>query len=229
MSADIRTCAALGCYPVSAVTALTVQNYKGVTCVDAVSPQLLAQQLEAIYEACTPSAVKIGLIPDTATAETAARILEKHHQRNVVLDPVLKATAGGKLAGVDVAEGISRYLIPLCTLTTPNSAEAERIACDNRSAMLVTGGDNDGDTICDTLYYDGDICLEYRTVKIDSPNLHGTGCVLSSAIACGLAHGDDIPEAVARAEDFVHGAIELSARDRIMPYGPCLTQAPANL
>lgn len=235
MSADIRTCTAFGVYPMSCVTALTVQNYRGVSAVRPVSSQLLAEQLEAIYESATPAAVKIGMIPNAAQVRTLARVLKKHGQHNVVLDPVLTATAGGPLTRQNAAYAMLSHLLPLTDIITPNAKEYDYLAGltskvqmspleMSLAALLRKGGDVPGDQCSDSLRMPDGTSYTYSTARVPGNNLHGTGCVLSSAIAANLALGFDIPAAVRRAKNFLTSALRTSSRCHITPdYGPALT------
>lgn len=232
MSADIRTAAAVGVYPVSAVTALTVQNHTGVKSVNPVTADLLRDELEAIYESCRPDAVKIGLIPDPKLVTTLADVLKKHRQNNVVVDPVLSATAGGMNIGDEQARVIASQLLPLATLVTPNERELRRlkvyISQDmSRTPLLITGGDADNDSCTDLLRMPGhdDICFTHP--KIAGINTHGTGCVLSTAIASYLAIGLELPAAARHAKDVISRALATSARLEVMPdYGPAMILDP---
>lgn len=232
MSADIRTCARTGSYPLSCITALTVQNQHGVKSINPTHPDLLRDQIDAAVEAARPDAVKIGLLPTPETVETVAEAIRRHNLRNVVIDPVLAPTAAGRLIDRrdDTARAMIRFLFPLASLITPNVQEASLFrAMAGRPLntlspyLLLKGGDADGDVCTDSLYRGSELLQQYTTPRIASPNLHGTGCVLSSAIASYLGHGLNMAEAVGRAKRFVHEAIQRNVNNRIIEgYGPVL-------
>ena len=232
MSADIRTCARTGSYPLSCVTALTVQNQHGVRAINPTHPDLIRDQIDATVEATRPDAVKIGLLPTPETAEAVAEAIRRHNLRNVVIDPVLVPTAGGELIDRrdDTARAMIRSLFPLAILVTPNVQEASLFrAMAGRPLntlspyLLLKGGDTDGAVCTDSLYRGSELLQQYTTPRIASRNLHGTGCVLSSAIASYLGHGLDMAEAIGRAKLFVHDAIRRNVNNRIIEgYGPVL-------
>ncbi len=232
MSADIRTCARTGSYPLSCITALTVQNQHGVKSINPTHPDLLRDQLDAAVEAARPDAVKIGLLPTPETVETVAEAIRRHNLRNVVIDPVLAPTAAGRLIDRrdDTARAMIRFLFPLASLITPNVKEASLFrAMAGRPLntlspyLLLKGGDTGSEACTDSLYRGPELLQEYTTPRIASPNLHGTGCVLSSAIASYLGHGLNMAEAVGRAKRFVHEAIQRNVNNRIIEgYGPVL-------
>lgn len=232
MSADIRTCARTGSYPLSCITALTVQNQHGVKSINPTHPDLLRDQIDAAVEAARPDAVKIGLLPTPETVETVAEAIRRHNLRDVVIDPVLAPTAAGRLIDRrdDTARAMIRSLFPLASLITPNVKEASLFrAMAGRPLntlspyLLLKGGDTGSEACTDSLYRGPELLQEYTTPRIASPNLHGTGCVLSSAIASYLGHGLNMAEAVGRAKRFVHEAIQRNVNNRIIEgYGPVL-------
>lgn len=232
MSADIRTCARTGSYPLSCVTALTVQNQHGVRAINPTHPDLIRDQIDAAVEATRPDAVKIGLLPAPETAEAVAEAIRRHNLRNVVMDPVLVPTAGGELIDRrdDTARVMIRSLFPLVSLITPNVQEASLFrAMAGRPLntlspyLLLKGGDADTEACTDSLYRGSELLQQYTAPRIASLNLHGTGCVLSSAIASYLGHGLEMTQAVGRAKLFVHEAIQRNVNNRIIEgYGPVL-------
>ncbi len=232
MSADIRTCARTGSYPLSCITALTVQNQHGVKSINPTHPDLLRDQIDAAVEAARPDAVKIGLLPTPETVEAVVESIRRHNLENVVVDPVMAPTAAGELIyrRDDTARAMIRFLFPLASLVTPNVQEASLFrAMAGRPLntlspyLLLKGGDADGDVCTDSLYRGSELLQQYTTPRIASPNLHGTGCVLSSAIASYLGHGLNMAEAVGRAKRFVHEAIQRNVNNRIIEgYGPVL-------
>lgn len=231
IAADLATFAALRCYGMAAVTALTAQNTRGVLDVHLPPAAFIAAQIDAIFADIEVAAVKIGMLGSAATVEAIADRLAVHRPPFVVLDPVLAASSGDALAGARVAEAIVARLFPLATLVTPNLAEAAVLAGGavgpNRAemraaagrlrergarAVLVKGGDAGGAT-SDDLLLEGNACRVFSAPRIATRNTHGTGCTLSSAIAAHLAHGAELPDAVAAAKDYVSAA--LAAADRL--------------
>lgn len=232
MSADIRTCARIGTYPLSCITALTVQNQHGVRAINPAPADLIRDQIDAAVEAARPDAVKIGLLPTPETVETVAEAIRRHNLENVVVDPVMAPTSAGRLIDRrdDTAHAMIRSLFPLASLVTPNVQEASlfrtmagRPLNTLSPYLLLKGGDTEGADCTDSLYRGSELLQEYSTPRIASRNLHGTGCVLSSAIASYLGHGLDMAQAVERAKRFVHDAIRRNLNNKIIEgYGPVL-------
>nr|WP_222622991.1 bifunctional hydroxymethylpyrimidine kinase/phosphomethylpyrimidine kinase [Ramlibacter cellulosilyticus] len=232
IQADLKTFSALGCFGMTAITALTAQNTLGVRSIHAVPLDILADQIDAVVEDIGVDAVKIGMLHSADTVRTVAAALQRYGLRRVVLDPVMVATSGAKLIDETAIEVLVRELFPLATVVTPNLDEAallvrrplateadmERAAREllerGAQAVLVKGGHLAGDTVSDLLLARGAAPQWLRAPRIATPNTHGTGCTLSSAIASHLALGADLPEAVARASGFVRGALEAGARVR---------------
>ena len=224
IQADIKTITVHGLYAMSAITALTAQNTTGVYGISEVSPDFLTNQLDCIFTDIFPDAVKIGMVSDKPLIEAIAASLKKYKAKNIVLDPVMVSTSGSRLMAEDAADCLIRELMPLADIITPNLAEAEvlsgmaitdrteaekaarLIAEDFKGAVLIKGGHN-RDNSDDLLYSEGRM-LWIEGSHIDNPNTHGTGCTLSSAIACGLAEGKELTQAVKAAKDFISGAID---------------------
>lgn len=224
IQADIKTIASLGGYAAAAVTAITVQHTCGVASVEYLPPELVAQQAEAVIEDMHPAAVKIGMTGTAQTVRAVADVLRRWAQPNVVLDPVLIATSGRTLTRRDAVEAMCAELLPLCRVVTPNLDEAallvgypigsvaemaEAAAALSRRygcAVLVKGGHLAGKVSPDLLA-DGDQLWEFSGERIESRNLHGTGCTLSSAIATWLARGESLSESVRRAKEYLERAI----------------------
>ena len=232
IQADLKTFAALGCFGMTAITALTAQNTLGVRSIHAVPLQMLADQVDAVVEDIGVDAVKIGMLHSADTVRTVASALQRHGLHKVVLDPVMIATSGAKLIDDAAIDVLVRELFPLAAVVTPNldeaallvghplqgeadmEAAARQLLERGASAVLVKGGHLAGDTVSDLLLARGAQPLWMRAPRIASGNTHGTGCTLSSAIACQLALGADLGEAVERARAFVRGALEAGARVR---------------
>lgn len=217
IQADLKTFSALGCYGAAAVTALTVQSTLGVAQVVPVDAALVGAQVDAVLADLHPAAVKIGQLPTAAVVRAVARSLRACPPQWVVLDPVMVSSSGRRLMAADAVEALCDDLLPLCSLLTPNRAEAAVLAgraatCAEGGAgpaVLVTGGDADG-LPCDVLYADG-LRRELTGRRVLTRNDHGTGCTLSSAVAALLARGLALPDAVVRAKAYVEAALEAGA------------------
>ncbi|MDB5571375.1 MAG: Hydroxymethylpyrimidine kinase /phosphomethylpyrimidine kinase [Hyphomicrobiales bacterium] len=225
IQADLKTFSALGCYGMAALTALTAQNTRGVTGVHIPPPEFVAAQIDAIFTDVRVDAVKIGMLASGAVVEAVASRLRAHHARNIVLDPVLVATSGDSLGAPDVVDAMTRHLVPMASVITPNGPEAARLSglpeprtsADLESlaralyglrphAVLVKGGHMEGAEAEDA-FFDGARVAFLRAPRIATRNTHGTGCTLSSAIAAFLARGYGLADAVAEAKDYLTGAL----------------------
>lgn len=225
LQADIKTVTALGAYAAAAVTAITVQNTRGVSAVHPVSPGIIRDQIVAVLDDIGADAIKIGMIGEEAAALVLADVLrERASGIPIVLDPVLVATSGDALAGEGVAGIILKALVPLAALVTPNTEEAAALtglpardeaelarACEalreaGAAAALVTGGHLKGDMVEDVLATAGGAKV-FRNPRIMTNSTHGTGCTLASAVATGLAQGLALEASVARAIAYVREAI----------------------
>lgn len=223
IQADIKTMTVNGVYAMSAVTALTAQNTMGVTAISEVTPEFLAQQLDAVFTDIYPDAVKIGMTSSPQLIQTIAEKLEFYNAKNVVVDPVMVATSGAKLISDAAIDEIKTKLLPMAAIVTPNIPEAEVLSGikitsekDMEKAAKYIGDTYNcavlckgGHCICDAndlLYADGKVEWFYGK-RIDNPNTHGTGCTLSSAIAANLAKGHSLDKAVRNAKDYITGAL----------------------
>lgn len=224
IQADIKTIAAHRLFAETALTALTAQNTLGVTGVVDIDPGFVEAQIDAVFDDIRPDAVKVGMVSSPAIIEAIARALERHHAENIVVDPVMVATSGARLISEDAIETLKNRLLPLAAVATPNMPEAEvlcgfavrdetsmeraafELARATGNAVLVKGGHSD-ERADDVLVETGREPLWLHAPRIDTQNTHGTGCTLSSAIACGLARGYSIEQAVRSAKDYVYGAL----------------------
>ena len=231
VQADIKTIEAMGLFAQTAVTALTAQNTLGVTAVAPTSPQMIAAQVDAVFADIVPDAVKIGMVPDGDAARAIAGRLRANGAKNIVVDPVMVATSGAVLAAGDAVSTEAAELFGMAVVVTPNIPEAEallalagradaristereaeqaaiRLAGSFGCAFLVKGGHGSHDAN-DVLAEAGGGVLWLRAERVDNPNTHGTGCTLSSAIACGLAQGRDLPSSVAAAKEYLGGCLK---------------------
>lgn len=225
IQADIKTITAHGLYAMSAITALTAQNTTGVYGIQETEPEFLRRQLECIFSDIYPDAVKIGMISSKEQVEVIAQCLEKYPCRHVVLDTVMISSSGHRLLAEDAIETLTKRLFPLATLLTPNIPEAEYLTgCtitsaeergnaakelemryDYHGAILLKGG-HAQDTADDLLWEKGAPNWIYGR-RIECKNTHGTGCTLSSAIACNLALGRTMATSVAAAKKYLSGAL----------------------
>lgn len=230
IQADIKTCCALGVYAMTAITGLTAQNTMGVALVDATSSDMMRAQLDMIIADVRPDAVKIGMLPTPEIIRIVAEWIRANELTNVVTDPVMVATSNDSLTIEPSETALKEMLIPLSTVITPNLPEAEKLlgcSIDSRDkrnealdllelgakyVLLKGGHDADPDHCVDILAGSERRLKEYVTDKISTQNTHGTGCTLSSAIACGLAKGLNVEDAVTAAHDFVNKAIREGAR-----------------
>ena len=223
IQADIKTMMANGVYAMSAITALTAQNTTGVTAILNVTPEFLAQELDAVFTDIYPDAVKIGMVSESELIRTIAARLKQYGAKNIVVDPVMVATSGAKLICDEAVDILKTELFPLASVLTPNIPETEvltgrlvrsaedmveaarQIAETYHCAVLVKGGHKLNDAN-DLLYTDGSYRW-FNGKRIDNPNTHGTGCTLSSAIASNLAKGLSMEVSVERAQEYISGAL----------------------
>ncbi len=226
LQADLKTITMLGGYGMSAITAITAQNTTGVFAVEALSPAMVVAQIDACVDDIGVDAVKIGMLGSAAIAHSVADRLEKI-AAPVVFDPVMVATSGGILADADTVAAFDR-LMALATLTTPNLPELEALGGESvvrgkTDALLIKGGHAESDQLTDRLVL-GSREISWTSTKIATRHTHGTGCTLASAIATGLGQGMALPEAIARAREFVRAAI-LAAPQLGAGHGPLGHQA----
>ncbi|MGJ7493368.1 bifunctional hydroxymethylpyrimidine kinase/phosphomethylpyrimidine kinase [Variovorax sp. ZT4R33] len=225
IQADLKTFAALGCYGLSAITALTAQNTRGVVAIHHVPADFLKAQIRAVVEDIGVDAVKLGMLPTPESVEVVAWAIDHYRLPNVVLDPVMVSTSGHRLVAEETAARLLRELFPRAWLVTPNLDEAALLvghAVDGIDAMngaaeellargargvLLKGGHLPGQALVDLLALQGGARQRFASARIASRNLHGTGCTLSSAIAAQLALGHALPDAVELARRYLLGAI----------------------
>jgi hydroxymethylpyrimidine/phosphomethylpyrimidine kinase len=217
LQADVLTFAALGCHPLSVLTALTVQDTHGVSRMQALDARLVAEQAQCLLDELRVAAFKIGVVASAANAAAIAAILAQHPRVPVVLDPVLASGRGDPLADAAVLAALREHLLPRTTVLTPNTLEARALGgvadCLARGCkyVLLTGTHADTPEVVNTLYGAAGAVREDRWPRLPG-SYHGSGCTLASAIAARLAHGDAVPEAVRAAQDFTWRALERGFR-----------------
>jgi len=221
IQADARTIHALGGYACTAITAITAQNTRGIAAWRKVPAALLAAQIAAVLDDLPIAAIKTGLLPGPAAVRTVVRALAGHPNLPLVVDPVMGSTSGTRFLSPAGVRVLRRELLPLATLVTPNWAEAaaltgmslrtfaeaeaaaHRLLDTGCQAVLVKGGHGPGRVCRDCLALADGRVIWFESLRIKTRNLHGTGCVLSAAIALGLAQGDSIEAATVRARRFL--------------------------
>ena len=224
IQADIKTITGHKMYAMSAITALTAQNTTGVYDVLDASADFVGRELDCIFQDIEPDAVKIGMVSNSEIINAIAKKLKDYRAKNIVVDPVMVSTSGSKLLSDEAMDALINNLLPLGDVITPNLPEAEALcgfeikSCDDMvraaeiisknisGAVLVKGG-HLADTADDLLYQNGKV-VWFSAPRVDNPNTHGTGCTLSSAIACNLADGCTVEEAVANAKKYITGALK---------------------
>ena len=209
IQADIKTITILGGYAMSAITAITVQNTRGVSAVEACTPALVEAQIRACLDDIGADAVKIGMLGSGAVAHGVADALAGVGLP-IVFDPVMIATNGGVLADSDTVAAFDR-LMAMASLLTPNLPElavlgGEAALKARAQNLLIKGGHGEDDELVDRLITPtGE--THFRHPRIDTRHTHGTGCTLASAIACGLGAGLGLEAAVSQAIAFVQRAL----------------------
>jgi hydroxymethylpyrimidine kinase/phosphomethylpyrimidine kinase len=224
IQADLKTFHAFGCFGTSAITAITVQNTRGVTGVHPIPVDTVRAQIAAVATDLPPAACKTGMLATSDLVRAVAASIREHALPNYVLDPVMVATSGDPLLDVDAQRTIVDELLPLAVCVTPNLDEAEILvgfavrdadgmrraarALVERGARsaLLKGGHLQSAELVDVLF-DGTDWHEWRRPRLDTRSTHGTGCTLSAAIAAGLAHGQPLRQAVEDALDYVQRAM----------------------
>lgn len=230
IQADIKTISALGCYATSALTALPVQNTRGVRRIYPISVAAVAEQMEAILEDIAPDAIKIGMVHTPELVETIVHTLGKYKKCPLVFDPVMVASSGHRLIEEDTVATIVERLLPLADIITPNMDEAAiltgldvsnladmhaagaRLKAMGCRTILLKGGHQETAAITSLFVDANHKVYPFETRKFNTKNTHGSGCTLSSAIAAFLARGETLLDAVRLSQDYVYAAID-SGRD----------------
>ena len=229
IQADLKTFSALGCFGMTAITALTAQNTTGVRAIHSVPPDMLRDQIDAVVEDIGVDAVKIGMLHSPDIVQTVAQAIDRHALAHVVLDPVMVATSGAVLIDNPAIEALVRELFGRAVLVTPNldeasllvgrslsseqdmQAAAHELLAKGARAVLLKGGHLAGEVVSDLLVTHNGLLHWMRAPRIHTANTHGTGCTLSSAIAAHLALGLPLLEAVESARAYVRGALAAGA------------------
>ena len=230
IQADLKTFAALGVYGASVITALTAQNTTGVTGIHQVPAEFVTAQIDAVFSDLAIGAVKIGMVAQLSGIDAIVEGLKRWSPKHVVLDPVMVATSGDRLLAAEAVEALRRKLIPCAVLITPNLPEAaallddpvamseaaiehqgRRLLAMGCRAVLIKGGHGQGAESTD-YFIDASGSRALAAPRIATKNTHGTGCSLSSAIAAGLAKGEELETALRNAKAWISAAI--AAADR---------------
>jgi hydroxymethylpyrimidine/phosphomethylpyrimidine kinase len=226
IQADIKTISAHELFATSVITSITAQNSKGVQATFDLSPEEIEAQLKAVLEDGKPAAVKTGMLGNEVLVECVARLLKKARIKNLVVDPVIKSSSGKTLLSKKGVETLKEKLLPLALLVTPNIPEAEilsgiRITRPQERLkaaraiyklgarnVLIKGGHAKGNA--DDFFFDGKRHEAFEGARIGKKDIHGTGCVLSAAIASGMALGLDLPSAIQKGKGWVTEGIASS-------------------
>ncbi|PIE69952.1 MAG: bifunctional hydroxymethylpyrimidine kinase/phosphomethylpyrimidine kinase [Deltaproteobacteria bacterium] len=226
IQADLKTVSALGCFAMTAITAVTAQNTRGVTRIHPVPPDIVDAQIRAVFDDMGADAVKIGMLYSADLIRTVAAGLKAVHKGPVVLDPVMVAQSGDPLLEADAVSALLSCLLPHVTLVTPNLPEAEiltghtirtpddlmktgrMLAETHETAFLIKGGHAREKESTDDLWLPGaSRPIRFTAPRAETLNNHGTGCTLSAAITAFLAKGDPLEDAVAHAKQYLTNAL----------------------
>ena len=225
IQADIKTFCAHGVYAASVITAVTVQNTQKVYDIQEISPDIVAGQIQCLFDDIPIHAIKIGMVSSMALIDAISQTLSANTLPPVVVDPVMISKSGYALLKKEAQNALIKKLFPLAEVLTPNIHEAcalvqkdiqtidemkdaARKICDlGAKKVVVKGGHLDGDKAIDVIY-DGSDFKELTSQRFDTPHTHGTGCTFSSAIAANLALGKPFFEAVTLAKEYITGAIQ---------------------
>ena len=241
IQADLKTFSSLGVYGTTAITAITAQNTQGVHSQFALPPQMVYDQIIAVMEDIHPSVIKIGMLSNLQVAAVVADALERY-SIPIILDPVMVSSSGHRLLSVEAQEVLKERLLPMAQLVTPNIPEMEALSdmplltiSDKYNAakhllslgvqsVLLKGGHEEGEVKVDILYQkspQGIVTCSFSSDTLNTRNIHGTGCTLSSAIAAYMARGLDLKDAVSSAKIYITEAIKAGADISVgKGYGP---------
>jgi len=229
LQADLLALASMGCYPLSVVTALTVQDTAGVESFLAIDPDWVADQARCVLEDMPVAAFKVGMLGSTEIVTIVAEVVSDYPDVPLVLDPVLSSGRGDEFAGEDMVSAIRQLLVPQSTVVTPNVLELRRLAGEDESGdaaladcaqtlldsgceyVLVTGTHDSTVDVVNTLYHRSGVVRSDTWQRLPG-SYHGSGCTLASALAANLARGLDIGEAVYEARDYTWQALARAFR-----------------
>ncbi len=239
IQADIKTMSAIGVYSASVITAITSQNTLGVYSIQGITPEIVSDQIDAVFTDIFPSVVKIGMLYSKDIIEVVVKKLSLYKPEYVVLDPVMISTSGRQLISSDAIQVMEENLFPLATIITPNRAEAEciseikmqdinsieaaatKILDKGGKYVLIKGGHFDNISMTDYLYDRDGLVRCYKGNFVNTKNTHGTGCTFSSAIAAYLALGNKMTDSIFLAKQYLQNALETGADIKIgKGYGP---------
>lgn len=224
IQADLKTMTAHRVYGMSVITALTAQNTTGVFGIMDASPEFVAKEIDCVFEDIRPDAVKVGMVSNAEIIKTIAEKLKFYKAVNIVVDPVMVSTSGSRLLSEGAASALMEYLLPEADIITPNIPEAEALCgskikskddmlnaakfiCGKIETNVLIKGGHFEERADDLLYMKNGGTRWYKAAHIETKNTHGTGCTLSSAIACGLAEGLPIEKSIEEAKRYITGAI----------------------
>lgn len=234
IQADIKTISACGCYAMSAITAITVQNTVGVKSVYPLPPEAISGQISAVLDDIGADAIKIGMLHSSEVIKTVKNTIAGYNIKNIVLDPVMVAKSGDKLLQDEAIETLKNILMPVVRVITPNIPEAEillgekihvqeelpqiakKLSMNRKISVMLKAGHLTNRKLVDIFYNaEEDTLLALKSKRINTKNTHGTGCTLSSAIASFLALGLSLNEAIKKAKEYIDQAIVTGANYKL--------------
>ncbi|MEE9369440.1 MAG: bifunctional hydroxymethylpyrimidine kinase/phosphomethylpyrimidine kinase [Pontiella sp.] len=230
---DLKVMSAFGVHGCSIITALTAQNTLGVSTIEDVSANMIEAQLEALSVDLPPLAIKTGMLGSANVCKQLANLLPALNSP-IICDPVLKSTSGESLLNTEALSLFKEQFIPHTTILTPNLLEAAHLvgaelSCEEMAvkllemgsnSVLIKGGHAEGD-VCSDYWTDGNESVWLTSPRIETKATHGTGCILSSAIASAIALGQDIPQAIITGKTFLNQCLKAPA-DAGAGYGPMM-------
>ena len=232
IQADLKAISALGVFATSAITAITSQNTTEVRHIEPLPVKAVRHQIEAVLDDIVVDAIKTGMLPSPAIIEAVASAVDKYRIRTLVVDPVMVTTSGTRLVAPEILDALRGSLYGRLTLLTPNLPEAEvlsgiairnentlreaaeKLLSEGCAAVLIKGGHATSADATDTLFRPDREPVVFSTLRIASPNLHGTGCTFASAIAALLALGHNLEQAIGLAKTYISAAIAAGANIR---------------
>lgn len=228
VQADLKTFSANGVFGMSVITSVVAENTSRVISVQNITPQMISDQFDAVFEDIKVNAVKVGMLSDETRMEIVAQKLKEYSPEYVVIDPVMIAKGGHALMEQSAMDTLKKLIIPLSFVLTPNIPEAEAVTgmkiCNTEDMkkaagiiyglgaknVIIKGGHLDGDNESSDVLFDGSDFYYFTSKRINTKNTHGTGCTFSSAIAANLAKGRSVYDSVSEAKKYVQTAIEHS-------------------